>query len=428
VTDIRVTQSGSQMQPVAESSASVGAVVYEAPRAEIGSPGASTNESKPGALPRLPALTGLRILAALAVYASHLGPPHNAPTIVRSLMESGYVGVTLFFVLSGFVLAVNYFDGLRRPSVRKMRDYAVARFARIYPLYILILFYIMVRRHAFGVSLAGWWEHVLALQAWDPHVTQAYNFNGPAWSISVEFFLYACFPILVVMLARLSSVRTLLVAAAIVVLIMTGITTWFAVTGRGGLPWANPESAHRWLYRMPLTRLGDFALGVLAARIYALTRRRAALIKVGGLLALGAALVAVGLMAWDADLFSVWSWDLAYLLPAVLVIFGLAIAPRSLPARALSLPIMVLLGEASYAFYLVHKPAMEYFGADRWAVATSSTTIVYEALTLGAIMCLAVGLHVVVERPARRYIRRLLGPSDDRPKQSPWHGPVEALP
>ena len=59
------------------------------------------------ATPRLPALTGLRILAALAVYASHLGPPHGSPKLLSTFMESGYMGVTLFFTLSGFVLAIN---------------------------------------------------------------------------------------------------------------------------------------------------------------------------------------------------------------------------------------------------------------------------------------------------------------------------------
>ena len=96
-------------------------------------------------------------------------------------------------------------------------------------------------------------------------------------------------------------------------------------------------------------------------------------------------------------------------LPAAVLIFGPAAAPLSLPARMLSIPIVVLqLGEASYAFYLVHMPALSYFGAGRWVVATSPTTVLYEALTLGAILCLAVGLHVMVERPARLYIRRLV--------------------
>ncbi len=319
------------------------------------------------------------------------------------------MGVTLFFTLSGFVLTLNYFESMRHISGRKLHRYAVARLARIYPLYILVVVYFIDRQHAFGESIHGWWEHVLAVQAWDPNVFQAYSFDPPSWSVSVEFFLYACFPLLVLALARIRTPRATLILAAIVALMMTSLTTWFVVTGRGNLVPADPKSAHRWLYVTPLTRLGDFTLGILTARLFMQTRGHPSLTRLGGPFAIVAGVVIVALMAWPANLFSAWSLDVAYALPAILLIFGLAVSPLSLPARALSIPIVVLLGEASYAFYLVHMPALGFFGAGRWAVATSPTTVLYEALTLGAILCFAVGLHVMVERPARLYIRRLSG-------------------
>jgi peptidoglycan/LPS O-acetylase OafA/YrhL len=377
---------------------------------------------------RLAALSGLRIIAALAVYMSHVGPPHSSPAVLGSFIESGYMGVTIFFVLSGFVLALNYFESLTVPNARYIWRYIVARFARIYPLYILILFYILVHRHAFGENIEGWWVHVVALQAWSPNLAQAYNFNGPAWSVSVEFFLYACFPFLVVVLSKLRTSYAIMVMFGLVVVAMTGLTAWFAITGRGGLPWVDPGSAHRWLYRTPLTRLGDFTLGILAARLYARNRGRTDVVRACGLLAVGASLVIVGLMAWSANLFSVWSWDLAYAVPAVLVIFGISMAPRSIPARLLSLPLIVLLGESSYAFYLIHQTALGYLDGNRWSVGTSPTTILYEAFVLGGILCAAVGLHIVVERPARRYIRRLAERPSEASRQSPWHGPPEVLP
>lgn len=319
------------------------------------------------------------------------------------------MGVTLFFTLSGFVLAINYFEPLRHIDGRNLWQFAVARFARVYPLYILVVVYVIDRQHAFGEPINGWWKHVLAVQAWDPNVYQAFSFDAPSWSVSVEFFLYACFPLLVLTLARLRTPRATLLAATAVSLAMTALTAWFVVTGRGDLSWADPESAHRWLYVTPLTRLGDFTLGILAARLYVQTQGRLGLARTGGPLAIGASLVIVALMAWPVNLDSAWSWDLAYALPATVLIFGLAVAPLSLPARMLSIPTVVLLGEASYAFYLIHMPALSFFGAGRWSVAVSPTTILYESLTLGAILCLAVGLHVMVERPARLYIRRLFG-------------------
>lgn len=356
--------------------------------------------------PRLPALTGIRILAALAVYASHVGAPPGAPEFVVTFFASGYNGVTLFFVLSGFVLAINYFDGFRHPSGGKLFNYSVARFARIYPLYLLLLLYFVVRQQALGESSDGWWANALAIQAWSPDLTTAYSFDPPSWSICVEFFLYACFPLLVPLLARLRKPRATLVAAAGVVVAMLALVVVFVIAGWGSLPWTDPGSAHRWLYRTPLTRLGDFVLGILAARLYVQTRGNPRVEQWGAPLAVAAMLVGIGLMAWPELLFTAWSWDVAYALPAAVFIFGLAIAPASLPARALSLPFLVLLGEASYAFYLVHAPAISLFGGAQWATVTSVSTVASEAMMLGAIICLSVGLHVTFEGPARTYIKR----------------------
>jgi peptidoglycan/LPS O-acetylase OafA/YrhL len=367
--------------------------------------------------PRLPALTGLRIIAAVAVYASHVGPPHGASKAVRALFEAGYMGVTLFFVLSGFVLAINYFETMRRPSARATWQFGVARFARIYPLYILILCYVLLRRHVYGIGVDGWWQHVLAIQAWNPSVFQAFNFNGPAWSVSVEVFLYACFPLLVLALARLRTPRALLLAGFTTAAAMAAAAGWFVLTHRSGLSWADSESAHRWLYVTPLSRLGDFVLGILAARLFLHVRDDARVVAAGRSIAIACSVAILLLMAWPADLFSAWSWDVAYAVPAVALIFGLAVAPRGSFARFLSLPLLVLLGESSYAFYLIHQPALTYFGAGRWTIGFSASTLIYEVLTFGAILCLAVGLHILVERPARLHIRRLLASDPRSPKK-----------
>lgn len=373
------------------------------------------------ATPRIQALTGIRILAAFAVYASHVGPPAGAPRFVQAFFESGYNGVTLFFVLSGFVLALNYFDGFRRPHAGRTYNYFVARFARVYPLYLLVLLYLVLRWESFGLDAAGWWRHALAIQAWYPDLSISFGFNPPAWSIGVEFFLYACFPLLVPLIARLRGPRALLLAGAGVVVAMVALTGWFDLTGRGALPWENPASAHRWLYVAPLPRLGDFALGILAARLYLAVRGSASVARLGPLLVLGAALLTVALMCWPPFVFNPWSWDLAYALPATAFIFGLAIAPLSLLARAFSLPSMILLGEASYAFYLVHFPALSLLGGGRWGIDASPTTAVFEVLTLGAIVALAIGLHVCFERPVRLRIRKVfsLGRRSPAPLSEP---------
>ena len=353
-------------------------------------------------------MTGIRILAAFAVYASHIGPPKGAPAFLSAFFLSGYCGVTLFFVLSGFVLSINYFEGFRRPNLGRTYNYFVARVARVYPLYALIVFYFVVRQHAFGESIEGWWQHALAIQAWNPDVSEAFSFDPPAWSISVEFFLYACFPLLIPLLAQLRRPRGVLLTAAAIAVGLAALAGWFVLNGPPGYNPVDPASAHRWLYRTPLTRLGDFTLGILAARLYVQTRGNASVARLGLPLTLGAMVATIALMCWSGLYLTPWSFDVAYAVPATIFVFGLALAPLSWPARFFSLPFMILLGEASYAFYLIHFPAIELLGAGKWATGVSATIVVFEALLLGAIVAMAVGLHVIFERPARTTVRRLL--------------------
>jgi peptidoglycan/LPS O-acetylase OafA/YrhL len=368
---------------------------------------------------RLPSLTGLRIFAAVAVYLSHIGPPHGSGEVISSFIGSGYSGVTLFFVLSGFVLSVNYFDEFLRPTLAGTWNFFVARFARIYPLYIVCLAYVVIHGHALGAPIDGWWRNALAIQAWSPNLSQAFSFDAPAWSLSVEFFLYACFPLLVPAIARLRRPRAILLWGAAVTVALFALAAIFVASGHGNLPFEDPGSAHRWLYRTPLTRLGDFALGILAARLFVVTRGDPRLARIGGPLAALAALAFLGLMAWPALFYTAWSWDAAYAVPTTLLIFGLAVARGGGLARFLSVGWIVLLGEASFAFYLVHQPMIGYLGGAVWATSMSLTAVLNEALVFGAILALALGLHLGLELPARKRIRRLLSLPEKRREPAP---------
>lgn len=190
---------------------------------------------------------------------------------------------------------------------------------------------------------------------------------------------------------------------------IAALAGWFVVSGHGGFTPEDSSSAHRWLYRMPLARLGDFTLGILAAHLYLQARSRESVAKLGLPLVLGAAAVTAALMCWKGLFLTPWSWDVAYAVPAAFFIFGLAVAPLSWPARLLSLPAMILLGEASYAFYLIHAPALELLPIGRWPAELANSVLLFEVLRLGAILAMAIVVHIVFERPTRTYIRRAFG-------------------
>ena len=164
-------------------------------------------------------LTGLRFVAAFAVLISHFhqrGVITLPPQIYNSL-DGGRTAVTFFFVLSGFILAYNYSDLATR---QKRRTFFVNRFARIYP---VVLFALTIAslatmaagsdpdflkdRYSITSDPATWLSlsfvsQVLALTAWLPSARLNQPFNSPAWSISVEFFFYAMFPIILVLISK----------------------------------------------------------------------------------------------------------------------------------------------------------------------------------------------------------------------------------
>lgn len=369
---------------------------------------------------RIESLTGLRILAAGGVFLSHLAPPSELPDTVKTFMASGYNGVTLFFVLSGFVLAWNYTERFVPFTWRELWAFGVARLGRIYPLYLFALAIFIAPQIASGRIDQLALIHALALQPWSSHVERAYAFNAPGWSIGVEFFLYACFPLLILALARVrrSTVLLLVIGATAIVAIFL-ITWWFVSTGRADLLSSDAQSAHRWLYRNPALRLGDFVVGIVAALIVQNTTAPAWLARCAQLVGV---VSVVWMMASASLLATAWSWDAAYIVPFALLLWGLAAGPQTRFSRLLGSPKMVVAGEASFAFYLLHwpllgvveLPAESWFG---WLVAA--------AVLFSVILLTALGAHRVIERPAQRWVCRVLGPKTRSASSGPEA--VEAL-
>lgn len=373
------------------------------------------------AAPRLDALIGIRFVAAIAVFNAHVIPPADGPAILATVSLAGHDWMTMFFILSGLVLVWNYDpvigDRLTSPG---LRTYYVARLARIYPLYLVALAIAVIPSMTSGADIVGlltdarFWQHVLALQAWSGDLTVAYGFNPPAWSIGVEFFLYALFPLLLVAIRPLrQSPRALVAIAVIAIVLASAITLAFVLAGLAELPRTDPESAHRWIYRTPLTRIPDFVLGMCLGYLITLSRTRAMeraglrVQWVGGVLVAGSMLVAPLVE-------SVWSLDAAAMVPFALLMLGLGWAPHTGLARLLSTKLWVFLGEVSFAFYLLHVLVISSVGQPTTdsVVAWAAVWITGFALTLFA----AAGAHVLVERPARVAIRNAL---DRRTKTPP---------
>ena len=337
----------------------------------------------------LPRLTSLRAFAALAVFFFfHIARNTSWGPGGITFMH-GYVGVAFFYVLSGFVLTWS-----TRPETTTGTFY-VRRFARVYPShFVMFLVALVLPILAFPVSWQAAGANVLLIQAWFPQWPIAFGMDAVSWSLSCEFFFYACTPFLLRWGHRRSD-RTLVVA----------LLGWFAVTTLGAVA-LTLNGLDIYAFTNPLIRSGEFGLGVLA-----------------GLLALRGRLPRVPMWVAVAVVGAVWYLTVARQLPQsltgaafalpflLLVVAGatndLARRPGPLRSRAL-----VYAGQVSFGFYLVHELVI-INGEPYWSGwAQSKTTAVL--LLLGVLtlaFLLATALHEWVERPCQRLIRSRWEPS-----------------
>ena len=148
---------------------------------------------------RLPALSGLRIFAALNLVFFHFGDPKDfgwfAPVV-----DNGYTSVSFFLLLSGFILAYNYSDRAARGEM-EIGKFWLARLSRLYPVYLFSLIIsvgmLAIEFHAQTKPMfyGGIFLTLLLLQGWSP--TLSTFWNTPAWTMSTEAFFYLIFPLAV---------------------------------------------------------------------------------------------------------------------------------------------------------------------------------------------------------------------------------------
>ena len=348
---------------------------------------------------RLDALTGLRWWAAFMVFLYHMGVFAPLPGPITAVFDQGYLGVTFFFVLSGFVLTWSM-----RPGVSHSTFYW-RRFARIWPAHIVALVFAVCVFYTWGPIPEGSFLKpfdlgvlllsVVLLQGWWANPAILFSGNPAAWTLTVEALFYALHPWISKILVPLAKRGALLLGAAAIV---------WAFAYRGGvLVW--PDS---WLadVPMPITRVPEFILGMaLAWAMRSGWRPRVnPFIGVGSLVVVVLGIV-VSARISAASLFAAYGNEL------FTVAVGLAIV--SLTEYALrgkksifDTRLQVKLGEWSFAFYLVHATviylALRIFGFQD----ASWRNLGWMLVILAVDIALAWALHAVIERPVERRMRK----------------------
>lgn len=372
--------------------------------------------------PPLDALTGVRFFAAFAVLNFHYMSLErwgiHVPTALTSVVGSGNAGVTLFFMLSGFVLA--YSNSSWEFSRNATLRFWSGRVARIYPTYILAMawFAPFILLHRFSVeppsvaitkSAGSFIPALFLVQSWFyPRFATAWN--GPAWTLSVEAAFYLCFPFIAARVRGLSQSKKLALCL--------GCWTVTAMVSRvDPLIVASTPTRDALFTYNPLVYLPTFVSGIALGYHYVQRTSNS-----GAVLAVSALLSIMVIAAHAHSLPFLFALEAAFLPAFAALIYGLALG--GWPARLLSQRWLVILGESSYALYILQ------FSIAFTLMFIEHGFIAYDVIQYGRLSQLSqpvfyivdalvsIGISVVVSKfyevPLRRELRRRLFSFVDR--------------
>ncbi|PZE24826.1 acyltransferase [Curtobacterium sp. MCLR17_055] len=345
--------------------------------------------------PVLPSLTGLRWVAAFGVFAYHVRNlgyfDGNAQTTLSAVVGSGDTGVSLFFMLSGFVLAwSDRTDGDSAGPLRAALHFWYRRAARIWPLHLVAVLAAIVVGATLMPSIrttspAALVANVLLVNAWHAPWWQAGN--PVSWSLACEAFFYLTFPFLIRLLRRAhpAVLAALAVLAAVLVLVAPVLVPH--------LP-GSPVPAS-W----PPARFPEFLLGVLTAALVRSGAWR------GPRLTVPVLLTVAGLLAADLHPTSGFALTGCTVVGFSLLLPALARADAEGRSTGLSSPLLVHLGSRSFAFYLVHLLTIDVVLRFRpHGTVGGVTSAILTLLALVIALAVATVLHDAVEVPARRLL------------------------
>ncbi|MEU1409056.1 acyltransferase [Streptomyces sp. NPDC005728] len=359
----------------------------------------------------LPSLTGLRFLAALLVFLTHAtllaGPLRpTAPIsffadqdIAKPLADffqfAGPIGVSFFFVLSGFVLTWSSTPG------DKVTGFWRRRTLKIYP------------NHIVTWALAMWlFASSSPVHAWLPNLLLVHNFsnrpetvssvNLPSWSLCSEVLFYALFPLFIIGVRKISERRLWWWAAATVAGVAGVALATRLVPGGVPVPGYGLTTNQLWFsYGFPPPRLFEFVLGMILARIVAADLWP----RIG--LAPCAAVFAAGYWAAYAAP-SPYNFSLATIVPIGMIICAAASSDLRGEDSWLTSRTMLWLGNVSFAFYLVQGLVI-FYGRPEVLDARTFTTPAALGMVLvlfAANLLAAWLLYSLVEQPVMRRFAR----------------------
>ncbi|WP_101390072.1 acyltransferase [Streptomyces sp. TLI_146] len=356
---------------------------------------------------RLPSLTGLRFPAALLVFLNHTGLPFPFLRLVKDddaamdwfdlTRNAGALGVTFFFVLSGFVLtwAVRETDTIRAFWRR--------RIVKIYPNYAITWGLAMVLFASAYTPARTAVLNLLMVHVWVPEFDVFSSVNQPSWSLGCELLFYLSFPLLHKIFRRIKAGHLKYwISGVTAAIIATPFFTYLLLPDDpnfpGGQALGARASTHQYwfAYNFPPMRLLDFALGMLVAQAVLHGRWWNIGMTWSGLLLAGS-------YVWASHVPFLYSQRSMTIVPIIFLIAAAATADARNQFTLFRNRAMIWLGEVSFAFYLVHFVVLAYvrkwLGHEMYSV-PQTVGIVLVEFTIALLASWA--LYALIERPLTR--------------------------
>lgn len=363
--------------------------------------------------PSFPALTGIRTLLAFNIVFFHFTPPHMR--YAYPFIDNGFVFVGFFILLSGYVLAYNYSE---RALTLNPRDFWVARFARLYPIYLfaLIVSFQMLEAEWRIRSHAQFWQGLvltpLLLQGWSPLLATFWNTVG--WTLSAELLLYSAFPWIIrtwaMRASRLDTPGRLI--ALFVALWIAGLIPHILYLLLSPDHLVTPVTRYSygiWLRALkytPLSYLCMFLAGITLGKLQlqlALTQFQRLVIALAGLFAIG-----------------IFFYTTVSHVPYILLHGGLllplfatltiGLSGSSPVASIFAWRPLLAIGETTFCLYMLHFNGINLL--HEWRVWERLHLALLDPwISYAAILLFSFAVHHLVEKPARKLILRRLLPA-----------------
>ncbi|WP_377309693.1 acyltransferase family protein [Phytohabitans flavus] len=295
----------------------------------------------------------MRIIAASLVFINHglIYPLFTNADLNDAYKlighNTGTVGVSFFFILSGFVLTWS-----AKPNDTTLGFWR-RRFLKIFPNHVVVWLAVLAMMGVAGLPIM--WGPTLwslpLLQGWFPEATyHLFAVNGPTWSLSVELLFYAAFPLLLPLILKIPAQRLWLWAGVVTVggLLMPVVARLFLPEQPPSMLSTTLSWPQQWfVYFFPPIRIFEFVVGMIMARIVLSGRWI-------GLRPILATLLLLAVYAATMGIDLIDGWHGLLLAPMALLIAAVASSDVAGRTGVLTRPAMVWLGQISYAFFLVH--------------------------------------------------------------------------